>query len=499
MPNISDDMNRSLVAAYGSGSTADLIKRFWSDNANPAASVYREWYLSRGAVGTAFSDVEKDFWARIGAAMPFTNEAVFAIDASRSVVGETTVVNLGSGGVALNARLGSTGGADSNDPLLLPWSGTNYLWLDAGPTGVATNQLQATVTPATLVGTGTLEWRIKAFIDGTTAELMGTSASFLFGLYVSSGLLWLGLTIAGTNRFMNLGTVPTGQVVTYRATFDPVSGNAIGYYSLNDGATWVTLSTVTWVGAVSVFTGSYYLGQISFGLGGSCRVYTAELITAGTRTFYFNSAADITSGGQTAGTTTFGHAFTINRATAGRKAVAVTRNVWLFGTDDYMEVADNALLNMDASQSFTVLAVVRQWATPTSYGRYVDKKNGGGIGVGYSLSNELTNFTSASFLGDGVNQVGRPGTALVAGATTVVIGVTDRTAQTQTTYANTTASPTTSTATLGTLTNALPMRIGASALTVASLQDFELLAVAIFRRALTSTEIAQINTYYGTA
>jgi len=43
------------------------------------------------------------------------------------------------------------------------------------------------------------------------------------------------------------------------------------------------------------------------------------------------------------------------------------------------------------------------------------------------------------------------------------------------------------------------MRIGASALAVASLQDFELLAVAIFRRALTATEIASINTYYGTA
>jgi hypothetical protein len=217
--------------------------------------------------------------------------------------------------------------------------------------------------------------------------------------------------------------------------------------------------------------------------------------------FAANFTTGITSGAQATFTESSSNAatVTINRAAAGRKSVAVTRPVWLFGTDDYMEVADNALLNMDASQSFTVLAVVRQWATPTSYGRYIDKKNGGGIGVGYSLSNELTNFTSASFLGDGVTQVGRPGTALVAGAASVVIGVTDRTAQTQTTYANTTASATTSTAALGALTNALPMRIGVSAASLSSYQDFELLAIAVFRRALSATEIAAINTYYGTA
>ena len=65
---------------------------------------------------------------------------------------------------------------------------------------------------------------------------------------------------------------------------------------------------------------------------------------------------------------------------------------------------------------------------------------------------------------------------------------------------NNTFSATSSVASIGAVASSLPLRIGATAAaSPAAFQDFELLAVAIFRRALTATEIAQINTYYGTA
>jgi hypothetical protein len=329
--------------------------------------------------------------------------AAFFIDAANAKDGDAYAFNKGTGGFALDARYGSSlaiGASDTNDPLLLPWTGENYVYLP----GSASNTIACTAP-------------------------VGTAS---YAAYPTGG-----------------GAATTGAAVA-------------GAFTLQTTGSWIRV----------------------------------DILDAGTAVIASFVAANSTSTGYT---DAFAVVWTINRATAGRKSVAVTRPVWLFGTDDYMEVPNNALLNMDASQSFTVLAVVRQWATPTSYGRYVDKKNGGGIGVGYSLSNELTNFTSVSFLGDGVNQLGRPGTALVAGAASVVIGVTDRTAQTQTTYANTTASATTSTAAVGALTNALPMRIGISAVSLGSAQDFELLAVAVFRRALTATEIASINTYYGTA
>jgi len=325
--------------------------------------------------------------------------------------------------------------------------------------------------------------------------LMGTSNSFLFGLYIGSGLLWLGLTIAGTNQFMNLGAVPTGQVVTYRATFDPVSGNAIGYYSLDNGATWVTLTTVVRVGAVSVFGGNLFLGQILFAVGGSCRIYTAELITAGTRTFYFNSAVDITSGGQTAGTTSFGHTFTINRATAGRKTVAVTRPVWLFGTDDYMTVPDNALINFNATDSFTVLAVVRGWNTSTLNGRVVAKGTPSSARWGLVFNSPLQTI---SMLNDGVNG-GNSSTAAHPAGTAVVMAMSlDRVPNINTTYTSGQTAGTSATGAVGTVTNTEPLGIGANG-AGNTFQDFELLAVAVFRRALSATEIASINTYYGTA
>ena len=69
-----------------------------------------------------------------------------------------------------------------------------------------------------------------------------------------------------------------------------------------------------------------------------------------------------------------------------------------------------------------------------------------------------------------------------------------------TTYAHTVAGTAGVDATVEQFTNTFPMRIGADGgASAASFQDFELLAVAVFRRALSATEIASINTYYGTA
>jgi hypothetical protein len=192
---------------------------------------------------------------------------------------------------------------------------------------------------------------------------------------------------------------------------------------------------------------------------------------------------------------------TINRSTAGRKSVAVTRPVWLFGTDDYMEVADNALLNMDASQSFTVLAVVRQWDTIQINGQIVTKgayttltntpgwllyNNGTTTSTKFLVSDTLT-FPNAS-----------SSVTPTVGTVNVMTGVRDRANLLLRTYNNGTASTTVADTTTITLTNTSPLRIGSQLGTFfATTTDFELLAVAIFRRALSGTEIATINTYFG--
>ena len=501
------DKNGNYFASAGSGLLyVRVVTSAWtSGTAYVYTAKHRGTYVSG-----------QDFW---DTAMPFTRDAVFAIDASRSSVGETVVVNAGSGGTALNATLGSTGGADSNDPLLLPWTGENYLYLP----GVAGNYASAPDSAALDI-TGDVEMVCRVALDdwspATAQSFVGKWTTSTNQRSYNLQLSGTSLTILASSDGLNNGaseqcavtfnTAVDGNTYWIKCTRATGTGLCSFFYAPDQStepATWTSIGTNTMTYTGSIFSGSGIIEVGTVGQGASFplagRMYRAIVRNGigGTTVFDANLTTGITSGAQATFTESSSNAatVTINRSTAGRKSVAVTRPVWLLGTDDYMEVADNALLNMDASQSFTVVAVVRQWATPASYGRYVDKKNGGGAGVGWSLSNDTTTFTSASFIGDGTNGVGRTGTALIAGAASTVVGVTDRTAQTQTTYANTTASATTSIAAIGTLTNGLPMRVGCSALSAASYQDFELLAVAVFRRALTATEIATINTYYGTA
>ena len=456
----------------------------------PATGKFYRAIVRNGIGGPAVVDV--DFTKSI------TSGAQTSVLTGGTAAQYATNLSTVSGASVMTARSGTLPASDGADPVLLPWTGTNYVWFDSGAAGAAPNRLAISttvVTPTMLVGSGTLEWRCKAFVDGTTAELMGTSNTFLFGLYVAGSNLTLGLTIAGVNYFMNLGAVPVGRVVTYRATFDPVSGNVIGYYSLDDGATWVTLNTIVHAGAVSVFGGSVYLGAISFGIGGSCRIYTAELITAGTRTLYFNSAVDITSGDQASGTVTSGQTFTIQRHTSGRKTATVVRPTWIFGSADFMEVQDNALLDVTVAENLTVVAIVRQWGTPTNYGRYISKKNGNPA-AGWELLTSSTTTGVFLEIADGTNTAAAPVVTPTTGALAMVGAQINRSSNTLRNFVNTTFSTTVSTTALtGTLANGFPMRIGKRA-DYSGNQEFELVAVAVFKSVVSDANLATIYNYY---
>jgi len=325
--------------------------------------------------------------------------ATFFVDAANAKTGDAYAYNKGTGGFALDARYGwslAIGASDTNDPLLLPWTGETYVYLP----GSASNTIACTAP-------------------------VGTAS---FAAYPTGG-----------------GAATTGAAVA-------------GAFTLQTTGSWIRL----------------------------------DILDAGAAVIASFVAANSTSTGYT---DAFAVVWTVNRSTAGRKSSLVIRNKWLFGTDDYMEVADNALLNMDASQSFTVLAVVRQWATPTSSGRYVNKR--GSTGTGWNLQvNGVTQ--AATFFAQDADAISfnANSPASVDGDMRIFTGV--RSVRSNTAYMNNT-SGTTSTTSTADHTVAQPMRIGSRSESVNNVQDFELLAVAVFRRALTATEIAAINTYYGTA
>ncbi len=126
----------------------------------------------------------------------------------------------------------------------------------------------------------------------------------------------------------------------------------------------------------------------------------------------------------------------------------------------------------------------------------MDKR--GGSGPGYLHAPYSTALTTYPFIqgasGSADGFVTAP--SFSYGSISVASNVIDRTAQTMVSYVNTTPGGSTSTAAVTSLANSQPLRIGSGS-TGSPFQDFELLGVAIFRRALSADEIASIANYYG--
>jgi hypothetical protein len=227
-------------------------------------------------------------------------------------------------------------------------------------------------------------------------------------------------------------------------------------------------------GAVGLLAGKVYRAQILNGIGGTTvlDVYTSV----------------ITSGSATSFTALTGQTVTINRSTAGRKSVAVVSPVWLFGTDDFMQASDNPLLNFEATDSMTLVIVARQWATATG-GRLLAKSTA--MSAGWTLLNNAT--VLAQFIDDaGVTEnVSGSFTSGVLHTISVARSVAD---DSFFGYIDSTLTDTEADDSTGSFVNALPMRVGAQ--DNGAFGDFEFIAAAVFRRALTATEIAAITVYY---
>jgi len=442
------------------------------------------------------------------------NDAVFWIDAGRSSVSNGALTNLGTGGSAINAVFGNTTGVDSFDPALLSHTGTNYLYLP----GMAGNYASTPDSPAVSV-TGDIEIIVRVALDDWTPA----TAQVLVGKFAGAGNISYNVNVQtpgniqiSTSTDGTATSVATSDAVPpfvngtaywVRVTRASASGNINFYYAADqpvEPTTWTQLGTQrsNTAGAIFDSTAVQEIGSINAGASAPAagKFYRAIVRNGigGTTVFDADFTTGITSGAQTTFTESSANAatVTINRATSGRKSVAVTRPILLFGTDDYLEVADNDLLDFGASDSFTAIVIVRQWATAPSFSRYIDKKNGGGTGVGWDLTTNGTASQPAFFIGDSINGANRTGSVVTAGTLNVFVGVLNRAAQTMAAFTNNTSSATTSTTSVGSLTNALPMRVGIAANIASSAADMELVAAAVWRRALNANEIATIVNRY---
>lgn len=429
-----------------------------------------------------------------------------------------TIINLGTGGTGLNAMNGSTAGADSNDSKFLEWPGDNrgnYVYLP----GTASNSMTL-ADAAPLRVTTDFDIRVWAALDswssGNIQRLAGRystagNRSYLFDL-TAGGTLRLTTSADGTTLIIYTASVSTGFTAGaakwVRVTFDADNGtgNSVAkFWSSDDGVSWTQMGTDRTGAVTSIFagtaafgigidasntnpaTGAFYRTVVYSDLTETTKVLDVDtsVITAGTAT----SFTELSSNAATV---------TINRSTSGRKTVAVVSPVHLFGTDDYWEIADNALLDFTASQSFTIVAVHRPWATQGTNDVLAAKKaNTTATTAGWSLTGgSSTALQGQGQIGDGTKGTTAVSASRTAGALTVTATVRNVSADTLTTYLNGTAGTPVSDATTASLANSEVVRIGRLSGAGTEYLDAELFAVAVFRRALSASEIASITSYY---
>jgi hypothetical protein len=460
-------------------------------------------------------------------AQQLLSEAIAWWDASFYREGDRFLRNRGIGGELLDLRLGSSIAANTNDPLYLaPDLQSGYVYLP----GVAGNYLSVPDENALDI-TGDIDIRVKVALDnwnpGSIVNLVAKwqgSGSRSYRLYIdASGYPRLGVTTDGVNEFGSQPSATTslanGAAKWLRATLDldDGAGNRVyRYYTSDDGSSWTQLgSTLTIAGTVASISSSVSIIELGSRSAGTvelnpAKFYRAQVLNGIDGTTVLDVDCDaITSGSATSFTATTGQTVTINRSTSGRKSVAMPsrwkggRACFLLGTDDFLEVQDNwqhQLLNFGQGDSFTVLAISRQWGTIPANGRLMTKQDSAYARPGWELFYPTGTNKVRFDAWNGSANVIRATTAgtITLGSVTVATARIDRVMRQSFVSLNAGSETASSVFSNANLAGSGLMNIGriSGSGWAGGGNDMEFRAAAIFRRALTQQEISLLNTYF---
>lgn len=496
--NPTEVINEARTAAnLRRASSTGAVSRFnlVADNANCAALAYQPC-----------NDWSPDYVKNQVTAL---RDATLWMDPTFSTTGEVGLQNWGTGGEVMNASYPTPG----TSPLLLQHTGSNYLYMP----GVSGNTVSASLIGDYLI-TGDITVTARVALDDWTPAsdqyFIGRwsgagQLSWLFGV-TTTGFLKFWNTVDGTTQITRQSSVVHGfadkRTYWVKVTLKVNSGagtNIAKFYYAADQAeeptSWTQLGTdVSTAGVTSIWAGTAPM-DTPFNLTGKLFRTIVQSGIDGPRVFDCDFGRLVT-GAETSIVERSRHnrTVTISRSTAGRKSVGVVRNTLLFGTDDYMEIPDHTALDGGAS-SFTVMMAIRQWGTATNFGRYIDKRDINAPNTGWTLSTNGTAIQAYSTIDSGAGTATATGSVFTAGALALIGFVVDRTANTITAFTNGVAGTPVSlvTGAVGDITNGLPVRIGRIANSTGN-QDFEMFTAGIWNRALTTTEIAEMYTYYNT-
>jgi hypothetical protein len=369
--------------------------------------------------------------------------------------------------------------------------------------------------------TGDIDLRMKVAMDDWTPadftslmckESVVTQRSYRLGLNTNGTLHFTWSENGSAELTSNSTVAPTitnGSTLWVRVTLD-VDNDAVGndtkFFTSTDGLTWTQLgTTVTKIAPTSIYvsTSSMEIGTFLGGTSSPVRgkVFRAQVLNGinGTVAFDANFENSITSLLQTSFTesSTNGATVTINRSGSTFRSAGVIDAGYLYpGATNTFANSTTDFLNFGATDSATLLVFTRQWNTPANFGRTISKEGSTNTASGYLVQNYGTGLSYTATINSGTSTSAGVGTpTYIAGNATLVGFVLDRAAQTLVRYMNTTGTSV-SAAGVGSLSSISPLDIGRNALSGGGAIDMEFVGAAIFRTALTATQIRQISNYF---
>jgi len=494
--------NAGTVTMFSGTSIVEIGSALAGTATAVAGKIYRA-QIYNGIDGTKVLDVDTSV-INNGSATSFTALTGQTVTINRSTAGKKTVA------VTQPTWLfGTDDYMEVNNRYMA--SGTNYLYLP----GVGGNSA-STPDSAALDITGDLDLRVKvAALDDWTPSASTTllakygasgNRSYLLSVYPASGNLVLNWTVDGTsgNELVKISTVATGitdgSTKWVRAVLDVnngASGHDVLFYTSDDGTTWTQLgTTVTTAGTTSVYASTQLLeiGQWNTNNPARGKFFRAQVLNGigGTVAFDANFETSITSLTQSTFTESSANAatVTINRSGSAYRSAGITAAGYLYpGATNTFAASATDFLKFGLTDSFTVVAVFRQWAT-TADKRVISNV---GLGPGYNISQQTSN--RAYFQVTDFTVFPTATVNVTAGDLVTISGVRNVITDTISSYLNTAAPVSTTDTNTKSTSNLLDtFRIGAQYNGIYA--DMELLAAAVFRRALTNAEISLITNYF---